>query len=65
MSDQEFLQYCGQHCCTERAGFTPAQIARLLRMVGLPALAACYDRMPNQVLDGHRDDIRKMLDMVR
>lgn len=34
MSDEEFILYCRSHCRTERAGFLPEHIERLLRLAG-------------------------------
>ena len=34
MTDREFLDYCEAHAETPRCGFTPAQVARLVRLAG-------------------------------
>ena len=64
MNDKEFLQYCRTHCETPRAAFVPQQIARLMRMAGFPMMARHFDAMPNQVLDGFKDDVLIMLDII-
>lgn len=34
LTDEEFLNYCAEHCRTQVAGFTKANLDRLLKLAG-------------------------------
>lgn len=64
MSDKEFLLYCRTHCNTPRAAFVPSQIARLYRLAGFNERATIWNRLPNQILDGHTYIVLDLLDKI-
>lgn len=58
MTDEEFLNYCTAHCRTERAGFVPSNISRLLRLAGKPEMAAHWDKAnPQMIRSIYEDEI--------
>ena len=50
MSDDEFIAYCEAHSRTERMGFVPAHIARLLQLAGDEKQAAEFEALPVQII---------------
>lgn len=65
MDDQEFLLYCEMHCLTERAAFVPQQLARLYRLAGNKEMAAEWDSVPNRIVDGARDVVKRLVREAR
>lgn len=51
MGDLEFIRYCETHSCTERSGFVPEHIARMLRLCGRDDEAKEWDaKHPHQII---------------
>ena len=65
MSDEEFLDYCDGMTETERCGFVPKQLARLLRLAGEEALAIQWEAQPNQIVDHIHDDVTRLVIQAR
>lgn len=65
MNDDEFLDYCETHAASPRCGFTPCQIARLMRMSNMKESAATYDAMKPAVLECNPKTIIEMVEWAR
>ena len=57
MSDEEFIAYCEAHSRTERKGFVPAHIARLLRLAGDEKQAADFEALSVQIISVDLSDL--------
>lgn len=66
MLDQEFLSYCLGMTHTERCGFVPEQIARLIRLSGGDeALAKRWDAYPISIHSLDKDAVRNAVAAAR
>lgn len=66
MLDQEFLSYCLGMTYTERCGFVPEQIARLIRLSGGDeALAKKWDVYPISIHSLDKDTVREAVEKAR
>ena len=59
MTDSEFLDYCAAMTETERCGFTPTNIARLLRLAGHVDAAKRWEREPPGVVSNCHEAISR------
>ena len=67
MTDAEFLDYCETHSETPRCGFTPASIARLLRLAGDEKRADVWILIwgPNDVVNCDRGSVKEAVAVAR
>ncbi len=65
MNDQEFLDYCEAHAETPRCGFTPAQLARLCRMIGKDEAAEGWEKTLPGVINCSEQDIKQAVSLAR
>lgn len=57
MTDDEFIAYCEAHSETERAGFVPENIVRILRLSGNADLAAVWEKASPDMIVRIRADV--------
>lgn len=65
MTDQEFLDYCEVHSETPRCGFTPAQLARLCRLIGNEKAAEGLEKTLPGVVNCSEQDIKWAVSRAR
>jgi hypothetical protein len=65
MNDLEFLDYCMAMTKTERCGFVPSNIARLLYLAGENDLAKEWEKEPNYIVSGCHDAIENYVKKAR
>jgi hypothetical protein len=65
VSDDEFLAYCEGMTETERCGFVPANIARLLRLAGHEKAAAQWDAQPLRIVSNCHEAISRHVKEAR
>jgi len=65
MDDQEFLLYCETMTNTERCGFVPKNIARLMRLAGQPDQASAWENQPNRIIDHCHEAISNLVYLAR
>jgi hypothetical protein len=66
MGDEEFIRYCESHCTTDRAGFVPQNITRILSLAGEFDLAAKWEAVPkNQIFSIGPDAMLPMCEKAR
>lgn len=65
MGDLEFIRYCETHSETERAGFVPEHIARILRLAGRADDAKSWDGKPLQIISVHADVMHPLCEVAR
>lgn len=62
MEDAEFINYCRSHSETERAGFVPENIERILRLAGRDNQADKWRGMGHQIVSVPADVMHPVCD---
>jgi hypothetical protein len=65
MTDEQFLSYCDSMTQTDRCGFVPKNIARLLRLAGEGHKAAEWEDEPNRVVSNCHEGVKRAVEMAR
>ena len=65
MTDAEFLDYCEAMTRTERCGFVPGNIVRLLRLAGEDERAKAWEGAAPVIIGGCHDTVTKFVALAR